>query len=166
MAHADPQAARDAVPPHRPGTGPATVLVVDADADLREIYATLLVHHGYRALEAENGTVAFGLARERRPDAVVLDLDIPGVDGLEVIRLLRDDPATAPIPVILLSVRSEVRVRVEAHRAGGRGFLEKPFAPRQLLVEVQRLLGPAPKLVGPDAATLIACTERRCSRSS
>ncbi|HEX2189165.1 MAG TPA: response regulator [Longimicrobiaceae bacterium] len=140
MARPDPNAPREAIRLD----GGATVLVADADEHLRDIYATLLGHHGYRPVEAADGLAAVTLARELRPDALVLDLEIPGPGGVEVMRLLRDDPATAEIPTVLLSVRSEVGVRLQARRVGGLGFLEKPFAPGQLLAEVRRALATAP----------------------
>lgn len=152
MAHQNPNALREAV--WMPGRlvggatgerapGPATVLVADADACLRDIFATFLGHHGYRAVEAADGIEALELARGLRPDAMILDMDVPHLDGLAVTRLLQQDPATACTAVVLLSVRSAVLARLEARRAGGHGFLEKPFAPHELLAEVRRVLEPA-----------------------
>jgi two-component system OmpR family response regulator len=117
------------------------VLVADEDACLRDIYATLLGFHGSETVAVATGAEALQRARELRPDAVVLDMDVPDVDGLEVTRLLQQDAATAGTPVILLSVHSRMLARLQARGAGSRGYLEKPFAPRDLLEEVRRVIG-------------------------
>lgn len=117
------------------------VLVADEDACLRDIYATLLGFHGFETVAVATGAEALERARELRPDAIVLDMDVPDLDGLEVTRLLQQDAATAGTPVILLSAHSRMLARLQARRAGSRGYLEKPFAPRDLLDEVRRVIG-------------------------
>ncbi|HEX5725904.1 MAG TPA: response regulator [Longimicrobiaceae bacterium] len=126
-----------------------TVLVTDASLHLRDIYATLLRYHGYRALEASDGAETVEIARAVQPDAIILDMDGPGVNGLEAARILSDDPSTASTPVILLSLHSGVVYRRQARGARSRGYLEKPFEPRQLLREVERVLG---RVSTPEAA--------------
>jgi two-component system cell cycle response regulator DivK len=118
-----------------------TVLLVDDDEDNRRIYSDLLEREGYRVLQAADGQAAVALAREARPDVVVMDLAMPRMDGCEAATRLKADPETRPIPVLALTAHILDDMQERALAAGCEAFLEKPLEPRQLLAEVRRALG-------------------------
>ena len=123
------------------GGGPsATVLLAEDDADNRVIYGTLLRHVGYRVLESADGEGALALAREERPDLVLMDVTLPGLDGLEVTRRLKADPATRAIVVVALTAHAMGDSEAHCRAAGCDGYLAKPIAPREVAAEVGRLL--------------------------
>lgn len=116
------------------------VLVVEDFADAREMYSAFLALSGMRVLEASNGAEAVRIAAESRPDVIVMDLGLPGLDGWEVTRRLKADGRTAGIPVIALSGQVLPRHTEEARRAGCVAVLLKPFPPGALAAEVRRVL--------------------------
>lgn len=120
------------------GTG-ATVLLADAHEDSRAMYATLLRHNGFAVLEAATGEEAIRLAHAHRPDAVVLEPVLRGVDGLRALEVLREHPATARIPVVVLSSVSGDEHEARARAAGCAAYLVKPCPPRRLLDAVRLL---------------------------
>jgi DNA-binding response OmpR family regulator len=114
------------------------VLVVDDDPELRPLVAWALKQSGYLALEAETGERALELVGQERPDLLILDLNLPGMDGLEVCRRLR--AARDATPVLMLTVRTAEESQVEGLDAGADDYLAKPFSPRTLLARVRALL--------------------------
>lgn len=118
-----------------------TVLLVEDNEDSREIYGTVLRHQGYRVLLAESGPDGLTAAREHLPDAVVLDLGLPEMDGVEVVRHLREDPATARIPILVLTVHGQESDRAGAAQAGCDRYILKPADPAGVGEEIGRLLG-------------------------
>jgi two-component system cell cycle response regulator DivK len=116
-----------------------TVLVVDDHESSRSAYAALLERAGYRVLEAENGADGIRFARERRPAAILMDIGMPIMDGLEASEMLKRDPETAHIPILAISAQTLVRQQ-EQMRAVCDGFLSKPCNPHQILEEVQKLV--------------------------
>jgi two-component system, cell cycle response regulator DivK len=121
-----------------------TVLVVEDNDDSRDIYRTVLRHHGYDVRVAEDGEAALAAALAHPPDLVLLDLGLPGVDGVEVTRRLREEPATAHVPVLVLTVHSQPGDRADAHEAGCDRYLVKPADPRDVVAEIQRMLDALP----------------------
>ncbi len=116
-----------------------SVLVVDDEPTIAEVVARYLDRAGYETSVAHDGTQALACAAHTRPDLVVLDLMLPGIDGLEVMRRLRDrDPA--PIGVILLTARGEESDRVIGLRLGADDYVVKPFSPAELVARVDALL--------------------------
>ncbi len=99
-----------------------TVLLVEDNEDNRIVYATVLEHFGYRVLEATDGAEGVRLAREQRPDVVLMDISIPVIDGWQATSMLKEDPRTNAIPVIALTARWHVsfRRRNPASDWGGR----------------------------------------------
>jgi CheY-like chemotaxis protein len=118
-----------------------TVLLVEDNEDNRIVYATMLEHYGYRVVETANGEDAVRIAQEERPDLILMDISIPGIDGWTATERLREDPRTADIPVVAVTAHAlpEHRARAESLRC--EGYLTKPCEPRRLLEEVQRLIG-------------------------
>ncbi|WNM62523.1 response regulator [Candidatus Nitrospira neomarina] len=118
----------------------ATVLVVDDEKDLVELVKYHLEKEGLKCLEARDGETALQMARERTPDLIVLDLMLPGVDGLEVCRKLRKDPKTSSIAIIMLTAKAEEVDRIVGLEMGADDYMVKPFSPRELLARVKAVL--------------------------
>jgi CheY-like chemotaxis protein len=110
-------------------------------ADARTLLRLLLTHKGhYTVVEAINGHQALEEIRANTPHLIILDYMMPDLNGIEVVQSLRRDPATAGVPVIMLTARTDQRTRDEAVRAGVNAFITKPIRPEVLLMETQRLL--------------------------
>ncbi|PWK31264.1 PAS domain S-box-containing protein [Cupriavidus plantarum] len=125
-------AANDAID----GSARAQMLVVDDNADLREYMRRLLEGAGHAVRLASDGNEALALARAQAPDLIVSDVMMPGMDGVELVRVLRDDPALRDTPVLLLSARAGEEARVSGLESGADDYLIKPFSARELLARV------------------------------
>lgn len=122
--------------------GATTVLLVEDDRDNRAIYQTILEHAGYRVLLAVNGVEGVALARQELPDMILMDLAMPEMDGWAAIRLIREDPRTASIPVHALSAHVLLEGGFkEAIAAGFHGYLTKPVEPKRVLQRVREIVG-------------------------
>lgn len=117
------------------------ILIAEDDADNREGYAEYLAGLGYRVAQAATGEDALAWARQLTPDIVLLDLALPGIDGWEVARRLKADPATAGIRLIALSACVFPADVIRAREAGCELFLEKPCYPQTVADEIRRLIG-------------------------
>jgi two-component system response regulator ResD len=126
--------------PAAAGTG-ATVLVVDDEPIVREVVATYLRREGYRALEAGDGLAARDLIERTRPELIVLDVMLPGIDGLELCRWIR---SRSEVPVIMLTARGEEADRIVGLDLGADDYVTKPFSPRELVARVRSVLRRAP----------------------
>lgn len=119
---------------------PRRVLVADDDADIRDLVVFKLEQAGFDVESVDDGIGALERARDSTPDLVLLDVMMPGMSGIDVTRELRADPATARIPVILLTARVQ-EVDVETGFAtGADDYVLKPFSPRELVSRVQAVL--------------------------
>ncbi|PWC77023.1 response regulator [Azospirillum sp. TSH64] len=114
---------------------PLRVLVVDDEPPIRRFLRTSLTAQGYDIVEAEDGTKALEEVRRRSPDLLVLDLGLPGIDGLEVIRRLRGSGVT--LPIIVLSSRVDEAGKVEALDLGADDYVTKPFGVEELLARIR-----------------------------
>jgi len=129
--------------------GAGTILVVDDEPTLRDTIAYNLRREGFEVLVAADGVEAMALARERRPDLLVLAIMLPGVDGLQVVRTLR---AESTVPILLLSARGDEFDRVLGLELGADDYLPKPFAMRELIARVRAGVRRA-RMVAPEPAT-------------
>ena len=120
---------------------PRTVLVADDDEDILQLVSFRLERAGYTVVTAADGQQALAAARQHQPDLAVLDVMMPGLNGYEVTRQLRADPATAAIPVILLTARVQEADVSRGFEAGADDYLRKPFSPQELRSRVQAILG-------------------------
>jgi len=119
------------------------VVVADDEEDILDLVTTIIERSGHEVLPVRDGAAALAAIRERRPDLVVLDIAMPEVDGLEVLRRLRSDAQTSELPVLLLSARAqEDDVRL-AFATGANAYVKKPFSPGELSRRVDNLLGAA-----------------------
>lgn len=118
------------------------VLIVDDDAKTVELVKLYLSRDGYRVLTAYDGNEALRLARESHPDLIVLDLMLPGIDGLEVCRTLRRESG---VPIIMLTARTTEDDRLEGLDLGADDYITKPFSPRELAARVRAVLRRIPE---------------------
>ena len=118
----------------------ARILVVEDDPDNRRIVVKVLAVDGYTTLEAADGESAVALARREHPDAILMDLAMPGVDGWEAARRLKADPATADIPIVALTAFALRGDEDRAREAGCDAYLSKPCRPQAIRDVVGRLL--------------------------
>jgi CheY-like chemotaxis protein len=117
-----------------------TVLIVEDDEDSQYVYGIVLEDHGFSVASARSGDEGLRLARENRPQAILMDVSIPGLDGWTVTERLKGDPTTAGIPVIIITAHAFPEDLARAKRVGCDGFLTKPCEPRRVLDEVVKLL--------------------------
>jgi two-component system cell cycle response regulator len=118
----------------------AQIMVVDDDPDTVSILARHLQREGYDAIEAVSGAECIRLARERPVDVILLDLMMPGMDGFDVCRALKEHPKTAEIPIIMITARDDLDARAEGMRLGVSDFLAKPVFRRQLANRIRAQL--------------------------
>jgi CheY-like chemotaxis protein len=122
----------------------ATVLVADDEAPVLEFYRVLLRNEGYAILEAADAPTAVKLATQNRPDLIIMDWMMPGVDGMDALRILKSYASTRDIPVVMataLDGLSDIRLATDA---GADGYLVKPIEPDDLLALIRRFIAPAP----------------------
>ena len=113
------------------------ILVVDDELKIARLARDYLEKAGFETLTAGNGAGALALARSRKPDLVVLDLGLPGLDGLDVIRALRRESA---VPIVVVSARAEETDRIVGLELGADDYLVKPFSPKELVARVRAVL--------------------------
>jgi two-component system phosphate regulon response regulator PhoB len=116
------------------------ILIVEDEEEIRELVVYNLVKQGYQPIPAETGEEGLRMIRSEKPDLLVLDLMLPGVDGLEVCRTLKRDPATAAIPLIMLTAKGEEADIVAGLEMGADDYLTKPFSPRVLTARIRAVL--------------------------
>ena len=116
------------------------VLVVDDEAPIRLLCRVNLEAERMDVLEAADGETGLATARAEKPDVVLLDVMMPGMDGWQVAERLVDDPETADIPIIFLTARAELRDRARGLELGGVDYITKPFNPTELAAVVESLL--------------------------
>jgi DNA-binding response OmpR family regulator len=113
-----------------------SILVVDDDPDTVELTTRVLHQGGYRVLQALSGTDGLRRAEEFRPDLILLDVQMPEMDGWEVLRALQVEPGTRAIPVAMFTVRAEMRNRMHGLQEGAFDYIRKPFSCDELLDRV------------------------------
>jgi two-component system, OmpR family, alkaline phosphatase synthesis response regulator PhoP len=130
-------------PPDPPVTPPpmTRVLVIDDEAPIRLLCRVNLEAEKMDVLEADDGPTGLEMAKQHRPDVILLDVMMPGLDGWRVAEQLLDDPSTSGIPIIFLTARAEFRDRARGLDIGGVDYVTKPFNPVELAPLVRELLG-------------------------
>jgi DNA-binding response OmpR family regulator len=122
-------------------TEQTVVLVADDDDDILLLVTTRLRRDGFEVIQARDGDEALDLALERRPAIAVLDIGMPGLDGLAVIRAIRADDATKEMRVILLTAKAQESDVRRGFDAGADAYVKKPFSPADLSARVKQLAG-------------------------
>lgn len=119
----------------------ARILVADDEADILRLTCFILRKRGYTVIEANAGDMALDLIRRETPDLAVLDVMMPGMSGIEVAQEVAKDPATAQIPVVILSAKGQMAEVEAGLSTGARAYLTKPFTPQELAERVAEILG-------------------------
>jgi len=118
-----------------------TILAVDDSASMRGMVSFTLKGAGYQVLEAVDGQDGLEKARGRRVDLVLTDQNMPRMDGLTLIRSLRDTPEYKSVPILMLTTESSPEMKAKGKAAGATGWLVKPFDPKQLVAVVRKVAG-------------------------
>ena len=118
----------------------ARILVVEDQPDNRQIIRDLLTSAGYQLIEAEDGEAGVRLAQEHRPDLILMDIQLPVLDGYEATRRIKADPELSAIPIIVVTSYALSGDDEKAKAAGCDAYVAKPFSPRHLLATVHRFL--------------------------
>jgi len=116
------------------------ILVADDEPDVLHLVSMNLKNAGFNVIKAEDGLRALNLARETQPALIVLDLMLPEMSGLEVCKVLKKEPATAQIPIIMLTAKAEEVDRIVGLELGADDYLTKPFSPRELVLRVKSVM--------------------------
>ena len=117
------------------------ILVADDDDDILLLVTTRLRRDGFNVIEARSGAEALTLAQTRKPDVAVLDVGMPGLDGLEVLARIRADDALRGMRVLLLTAKAQESDARRGYDAGADAYVRKPFSPTELSARVRELLG-------------------------
>jgi CheY-like chemotaxis protein len=121
---------------------PQKILIADDEVFMLRLLEMTMKKGGYEVISCRDGHEALAAAFAAPPHLIVLDIMMPGLDGLGALRQLKENPATQNIPVIVLSGRGQALTQVEAERAGALRYFAKPFSPNQLLDEIKKILTP------------------------
>jgi two-component system, cell cycle response regulator DivK len=116
------------------------ILVIEDHGENRRILRLLLTSAGYEVIEASTGEEGVALAETARPDLIVMDIDLPGVDGYEATRRIKANPALKQIPIVAVTSYALSGDDVKAFEAGCDAYVTKPFVPRQLLAKIREYL--------------------------
>src|SRR5512143_2806374 len=125
------------------------ILIVDDDLDTLRLVGLMLQHQGYRINAASSGIQAISMSQTDKPDLILLDIMMPEMDGYEVARKLRSDPATSHIPIIMFTAKTQVDDKVAGFEAGADDYLTKPTQPRELFAHVKAVLARGKKPAAP-----------------
>jgi CheY-like chemotaxis protein len=119
----------------------ATVLVVDDNDDNVRIMSTILLGRGFEVRIARDGRAALASVHQQRPDLILLDVLMPGMDGMQVLDAIKADPRSATIPVVMVTAKTQDQDVLDGYRYGAEYYITKPFTSRQLLYAVALVLG-------------------------
>jgi CheY-like chemotaxis protein len=147
----------------------AKILLVEDDAIQIELIKKHLEPQGHVVVNAKNGQEGIKLARDGKPDLILMDMIMPGMHGLEATIKLKEDPVTMDIPIMALTIMSSPKFVQECYRAGIIGYIKKPYDPKALLESVERIVGKPEKRVSrimmvAGASRLATIVEMRLSR--
>jgi len=118
----------------------AKILIVDDDPDIINLVKTILEAEDYTVYSTESGEEALGEVSKLRPDLIILDIILPGIDGYDTCKILKTDDHTSPIPVIILSIKCSVEDRIIGLNIGADDYITKPFDPGELTARVEAVL--------------------------
>jgi len=118
-----------------------TILIVDDEVSMLIVLSMRLSSVGYNVLKADNGIEALDIAKEKKPDLIILDIMMPYMDGIEVSRQLKEHKSTKDIPVIFLTALQGKKEERKSHKSGGNIIFSKPFEAKELLEAIKGLIG-------------------------
>ena len=119
------------------------ILVADDDPDIREMLAFRLERSGFRVSACADGPAALAAVADEVPDLVILDLNMPGMSGLDVCRALRRDPSSSAVPVVMLTARTQESDVEASFAAGADDYIPKPFSPREVVSRIEAVMARA-----------------------
>lgn len=128
-----------------PDMTPRTILIIDDDPEFRCLLKEIVEHEGYSTLEAKDGTEGLAAAKASKPDMILLDIEMPGMNGYEVCKAVRADPSIGKTPVLLVTVHCKVPELVKGLKAGANDHLTKPFDPDEVILRIQGVFKAAGK---------------------
>lgn len=132
-----------------------TILIVDDEEDIRDLISmNLLREKDYTVIEAGDGLEALASAKAQSPDLIILDLMLPGMDGLNVCKNLKESAKTKAIPVIMLTAKGRLEERIGGLELGADDYLSKPFSPKELMLRIRNLLRRANPNQGSDVISM------------
>jgi two-component system, chemotaxis family, chemotaxis protein CheY len=117
------------------------IMTVDDSASVRQMVSFTLKQHEYEVVEAVNGTEALKKLKKEKIDLLITDINMPEIDGINLIKMVRDNPSYKFIPIIILTTGSQTEKKEEAKAAGATGWIVKPFRPDQLVAVVRKVMG-------------------------
>lgn len=117
-----------------------TILVVEDDKDMNELICAVLAEAGYKTISVSTGEKGIERAHQDKPDLVLLDIELPKMDGIEVCRSITSHEETKGIPVIMVTIKRELSTKLSSYIAGARRFITKPFGVEELVGEVRKTL--------------------------
>ena len=117
-----------------------TILVVDDEKDLLDLIEYNLIKEGFKVLKAENGLKGIEVAKEHKPDLVLLDIMMPKMDGLEAVEIMRKDDDLKRIPIIFLTARSDEKTEIEGLNKGGDDYITKPISTTKLVSRIKAVM--------------------------
>ena len=117
------------------------ILVIEDTEDNRRILRDLLTAAGYEVIEAADGATGVSMAADQRPDLILMDIQLPVIDGYEATRRIKADPALRQIPIVAVTSYALVGDEAKTREAGCDGYVAKPFSPRHLLEKVREFIG-------------------------
>ncbi len=117
-----------------------TILVVEDDKDMNELICAVLSEAGYKTISVHTGEKGIERAHQDKPDLVLLDIELPKMDGIEVCRSITTHEETKSIPVIMVTIKRELSTKLSSYIAGARRFITKPFGVEELVGEVRKTL--------------------------
>lgn len=125
------------------------ILLIEDNVQNRYLARFLLERHGHQVIAAESGPLGLRLAAEERPDLILLDIQLPGMDGHAVARRLKSNPSLRAIPIVAVTSYAMVGDREKCLESGAEGYIEKPINPETFVEEVSRFLPPVPPASSP-----------------
>lgn len=118
-----------------------TALVIEDNADNMELITVILEKSGYKVIKAETGQQGFEMAMETSPDFIILDIQLPDMDGLEVLQMIRNSKINGDIPVIAMTSFAMAGDREKVIAAGCNGYIEKPIDPEKVINQIREIIG-------------------------
>jgi len=117
------------------------IMTVDDSASVRQLISFTLKQHGYEVVEAVNGIEALKKLKQEKMDMLITDINMPQIDGISLIKIVREDPLYRLIPILILTTESQIEKKDAAKAVGATGWIVKPFRPDQLVSAIRKVMG-------------------------
>ncbi len=131
------------------------ILIVDDEEDILELVKFNLTKEGYKTMLATTGEQALDIARNKQIDLIILDLMLPGIDGLEVTKIIRNDPELQTIPIVMLTAKGDESDIITGLELGANDYMSKPFSPKELIARIRSIFRRRQKLLETQSKKII-----------